>query len=322
MTDASKPQSEKVKREADMRAWDTHEGSAGKDAFEIYMERKVFDDIADISRANPHRALGGILFGRVLTNQGASLILIEGHVVAEHTEEYEGNILFTPDSWQQINSAGREFPLWQIIGWFHIQPGAGTAIASADKFLHNNCADLPWQIAYLVDPLNCTEELFCLAGGEIVSSGFKIAADAYGQKPSVLDCLGCIKRWQFQDADYANKRPVLLITVLAILLFAGNAYYWVHARTLSGQIGRLQQYVSQLENSNRLLADRVNNKQYWHHVVTEGETLADISNNFYGSEDYAEDIAVLNKLSDVYGLQVGQEILIPTIDIERPDPQE
>jgi len=144
----------------------------------------------------------------------------------------------------------------------------------------------------------------------------------YGQKPSVLDCLGCINRSEFQNAAHVNKRFVLLITALAILLFASNAYYWFNDRALSGQISRLQQYVSQLENSNQVLTERVNNNQYWHHVVFEGQTLADISNNFYGSEDYVDDIATLNNISDIYELQVGQEILIPTINIKRNEPNE
>lgn len=146
--------------------------------------------------------------------------------------------------------------------------------------------------------------------------------DSYGQKPSVLDCLGCINRSQLQDAVQINKRPVLLIAALAILLFASNAYYWFNARTLSGQVSRLQQYVSQLENSNQVLVDRVNDNQYWHHIVFEGQTLADISNNFYGSEDYVNDIATLNNISDIYEIQVGQEILIPTMNIKRNEPSE
>ena len=312
MSDASKSPSEEIAMGVGIREGGPDGDSAGNDVFEIIMAQKVFNDIADISRSSPARAQGGILLGRMLKNQGASLLLIEGHVVAEHTKGQERGMLFTPDSWQQINSDKQgDVPYSQMVGWFHIQPGAGSTLPPNDKFVEYNCAGRLWQIAYIIDPLSCTEGIFRFTGGEFVASEFKIAADPYGRKPSVLDCLGCINRLEFQDAVPVNKRPVLLLTALAILLSVSNVYYWLNVRALSGQVSRLQQYVSQLENTNQVLTERVNNNQYWHHVVFEGQTLADISNNFYGSEDYVDDIAALNNISDIYDLEVGREILIP-----------
>lgn len=50
-----------------------------------------------------------------------------------------------------------------------------------------------------------------------------------------------------------------------------------------------------------------------YHNVTEGEDLWSISEKYYGSGDYAFQIATINNLQEPYTLVPNQKILIPTI---------
>ena len=47
-----------------------------------------------------------------------------------------------------------------MLGWFHSHPGYGVFLSGMDMFIENNFFNLPYQVAYVVDPLSGKDGFF------------------------------------------------------------------------------------------------------------------------------------------------------------------
>lgn len=293
---------------------------SGRDGgFVIHMEQNVHDELTDFARSAGNNGLGGILLGQVLTDHVSTLVLVQGCVVAEREEGQQGCVTFNDAAWMQMHREKEQgLPDSKIVGWFHTHQDLGLSLSSQDKLTQSKYFTHSWQVAYVLDPVNNTEGCFQSAEGIFTAVEYKIVTDPERPKPKVFDCLHCINTQHGID----QKKPGRLwlgglIGLLLIMLCLSNIYFGNNTRQSSARIGELQQYVSSLENTNRELSEQVNKTRDWHHTVIEGETLADISNKYYGSEDYLAELATLNNITDLYSLQTGQEIRIPAISKQK-----
>ena len=54
----------------------------------------------------------------------------------------------------------------KIVGWYHSHPNYGIFLSDRDRFCQDSTFNSPGQIAYVVDPVNGLEGVFCWRGGE------------------------------------------------------------------------------------------------------------------------------------------------------------
>ena len=151
---------------------------AGSADVAIGISRKVFEEVWAYAGSDTSKELGGIILGSRAADSerpGAQKVLVQGYVTAKHTEALRGSVTFTHQSWDGMHQEREEkYPRLSIVGWFHTHPGFGIFLSSYDLFIHQNFFDLPWQIAYVLDPLNRQEGFFCWRNGQIEPCDFQI----------------------------------------------------------------------------------------------------------------------------------------------------
>ena len=83
-------------------------------------------------------------------------------------EERRASITFTHETWAHINAVREErYPELRIVGWFHTHPGYGVFLSGYDLFIHRNFFNLPWQLAYVIDPVGGEAGFFGWRGEDI-----------------------------------------------------------------------------------------------------------------------------------------------------------
>ncbi len=135
---------------------------------------QVVEDIARYARSDTSRELGGVLLGSYERGEKGFHVKIEASIEARHAEASRANIKFTHETWAYVDRVREErCPDLKIVGWFHTHPGFGIFLSDYDQFIHKNFFNLPWQVAYVVDPLGGKDGYFGWENGEIAKLGEK-----------------------------------------------------------------------------------------------------------------------------------------------------
>lgn len=156
----------------------------GRSNISIDIFRDVFEGIRAYAGTDTSKELGGIILGsHTGDNERSDVqnVLVKGYVSAKYTEALRGSVTFTHKSWDEMHKEREDrYPGLTIVGWFHTHPGFGIFLSSYDLFIHQNFFDLPWQIAYVVDPVNNKEGFFCWSNGKIEPCDFRVLENPAG----------------------------------------------------------------------------------------------------------------------------------------------
>ncbi len=137
------------------------------EAVHIRLDATARQQMIDHAFSNTTCELGGILIGRVVEGTPATVI-VEAMIPAKYTSAVRASITFTHETWQDIHAVkDRLYADKKIIGWFHTHPGFGVFLSNFDLHIHTNFFDLPWQIAFVIDPLARTEGFFRWENGAV-----------------------------------------------------------------------------------------------------------------------------------------------------------
>lgn len=110
---------------------------------------------------------GGVLLG--LVDGEGSEVRATAHLRAEGAAQGADNVRFTHETLAELHNAReRLHPDLAVVGWYHSHPGFGIFLSERDMFLHRHFYDAPYQIAYVVDPINRRHGVFGWDDGEIV----------------------------------------------------------------------------------------------------------------------------------------------------------
>ena len=136
--------------------------------------RSAFENILNYARSDTSVELGGVLMGRYQEKEGRYLVVIESEIKALHTGKTKTEITFTHKTWEYINQIKeKEHSERKIVGWFHTHPGFGVFLSSHDKFIQNHFFNLPWQLAYIIDPVLGKHGFFSSRFGRIIKVPFE-----------------------------------------------------------------------------------------------------------------------------------------------------
>ena len=283
------------------------------------------------SLSDTSQELGGILLGDYTEIKGQYRVRVEAAIEAKYTEAAKGSVTFTHKTWDYINKIRDEqYPDYSVVGWFHTHPGFGIFLSSHDKFIQENFFNLPWQVAYVVDPLSGKHGFFGWHNNNIDKVAFKTEI-----KPQPEELIST-------PAEEKKDKPVVLgkiakAAALAILLLAvGYLYVSNEAakeqiREANKRIGELEHVVNELESNiseqydamklldqeNKELALKIENmsdqESYIIYEVVEGDTLWSISEKYLGDGELMQVLSALNNLEDPDYIKVGDRLLIPPV---------
>jgi len=136
------------------------------DSVRVWMSPEAHGRIAEHATSNTRIELCGVLVGQVLRDSLGLFLVIEDIVRGKDADNHPARVTFTQQTWAQIFSElDREHQGRRILGWYHTHPGFGVFLSPMDRFIQENFFNLPWQVAFVVDPLSGDEGLFRCGNG-------------------------------------------------------------------------------------------------------------------------------------------------------------
>jgi proteasome lid subunit RPN8/RPN11 len=129
----------------------------------IFLDRRAADAIERHALSDTSVELGGILLGKECLDPstGQPFVWITHSLEAKHYANTQASFTYTHDSWAEISrERDRQFPQFDIVGWYHTHPSFGIFLSHHDLFIHQHFFAQPLQVAYVVDPINQTRGFF------------------------------------------------------------------------------------------------------------------------------------------------------------------
>jgi proteasome lid subunit RPN8/RPN11 len=188
----------------------------------------VMDAVTAHVNAAWAKRVGGILVGRSVHDR----VRVEGALPARQTEEYAGELAFTPTVWQDAYAELDHYPGARIVGWYHSHPGGGVALSDYDRLLHAALFGEPSNVALVLDPIGQKLAWFGWTASSIAEMTDTEAPQPAGQIPPVRD-------------TPRGRRVAVAWLVAAGLVAAGAGGYWLrdwredHRPPPSASLGRL-----------------------------------------------------------------------------------
>ncbi|GHU64764.1 hypothetical protein AGMMS49983_11210 [Clostridia bacterium] len=128
-------------------------GEISTDDVKVYIKQDVYHAIEKRSASNMTIELGNILLGKVAEVFGKRHVIITACIEAKYTDASSSTLTFTHETWDYVNKIHEEkYSGLRIVGWQHTHPGYGIFLSNYDMFIQENFFNLPFQIAYVVDP--------------------------------------------------------------------------------------------------------------------------------------------------------------------------
>ena len=312
-------------------------GQLSQDDVHIYIHQRVYKALEELAASDTAKELGSILLGDY-TQQGDTLhVVITDYIEAKFTDASAATLTFTHETWDYIHGEHtKRFPDKKIIGWQHTHPSYGIFLSNYDLFIQENFFDLPFQIAYVIDPVQDLRGFFQWKDGKVMKLHGYHVYDAAGKK------LAPPRQKQKKQAKKANSLLALLVVILGVIclgtgICTGVLLHYVAQQSNSqeeawtvyqSQIDGLSAQVAeqaQLLQEQALLIAQLQTQQaapqpedtgvtlrFTVYTVAPGDTLEEICRA--QGIDYATNVRLIlavNRMADPNMLRAGQQILLP-----------
>lgn len=154
--------------------------------FQVVIHQSVLDEIHAHGHTRRDAEVCGVLVGLPCRDDTGPYLHIEACIRGENAASATANVTFTAQTWTHIQSEmDRLHPDQKIVGWYHTHPGFGIFLSGMDLFIHQSFFDLPWQVAFVYDPLGKDEGSFVWSEGKPVRKPFLVQSDQSTQVKSV-----------------------------------------------------------------------------------------------------------------------------------------
>lgn len=304
----------------------------------ILFKKQVQQQIDEFAASDTDRELGGVLLGIPEERNEGVHLAITAMLKAKKTAVDKTTLTFTHETWNQIHhEIDILYPELKIVGWFHSHPGRGVSLSNYDLFIQQKFFNLPWQVTYVVDPVNKENGFFAWEGDEIKPSHYRVVNN--GQEmlislplekiPAPTAPAIAAEEDGHEPVKTSNWYKVMLI-VMGLLLIFTNVHRLdqpeidhedqeaLLARerqieTLRTELNHQEEKVASLQNETMRLEELVNqlSGEYFNvYTVIPGDTLWSISDRFYDDPSEYEFIMRLNDLDDPDSLEVGQDLIL------------
>ena len=138
------------------------------DDVRIYIQDTIHEQLLAFAKEDITHERGTFLIGNNVNEGGSLSTYITGFIEARYTEATATSLTFTHETWNYVHrELAANYPNKKIIGWQHTHPGLGVFLSSYDLFIHENYFDLPFLVAYVIDPVRNKEGFFQWKNGGI-----------------------------------------------------------------------------------------------------------------------------------------------------------
>lgn len=243
-------------------------GEIRPDDVQVYIRQDVYRALEEFAVSDTRKELGSILLGDYIQKDDALHVVISNYVEAKYTDASASTLTFTHETWGDIHSQHEtRYPDRKIIGWQHTHPNYGIFLSNYDMFIQENFFDLPFQIAYVIDPIQNLRGFFQWKNGKVEKlKGYHVYED--GTKPIKIEQIRVKKEVSAPAGTPVAVRILILLLCLvtAVLSFFVVSLGRNYARLLeqqealsaqlAAQQGIIQEQSRQLEAQNAALEEQ------------------------------------------------------------------
>jgi proteasome lid subunit RPN8/RPN11/LysM repeat protein len=229
-------------------------GEIANDDVRVYIKQDVYKQIERLARSDTTKELGGILLGDYVEASGRMHVVISGSVEAKYTDASVSTLTFTHETWDYVHSEhDKLFPELKILGWQHTHPNYGIFLSNYDMFIQENFFNLPFQIAYVVDPLQGLRGFFQWKGGKVEKLGGFYIFDDVG-KPIKLE-QPKTKAAAISVAS-SKKQMIIFIALLVVIAAVSTIILITLNNQLQSQLQQQQELVTLISKQGQQILDQ------------------------------------------------------------------
>lgn len=285
-------------------------GEISRDDVQIYIKQEAYKRIEKYAKEQMSKEVGSILVGEYICDDRKKYVIISDCIEAKYTDATASTLTFTHDTWAYVNKEmEKKYKDKTIVGWQHTHPGYGIFLSNYDLFIQENFFNLPWQIAYVVDPIANTRGFFQWKGDVIEKvSGFYVYDDV--EEKIIIDEAKKPKSRHFSVTTLVLSL-LLILSVLLTVSFAVEKSI-VSDKLNAALLSLEQMKAPHIQPPPQKHDDMATFKLY---TVKPGDSLEGICKKT--GIDYSKNIGKIKKINDIRDVNkiyVGQELYLPIAD--------
>lgn len=236
-------------------------GELEKDDVHIYIKQDVYKALEELASSDTDKELGSIILGEFFQELGTTYVIISAYIEAKYTDATASTLTFTHETWEYVHSQhSANYRDQKIVGWQHTHPNYGIFLSNYDMFIQENFFNLPFQVAYVIDPIQNLRGFFQWKNGKIEKlSGYCVYDDT--GTPIKIEQIKVKK-----DVPSPTKMPTIGIVLLMLLLFTTfflsifsfslTNKYTVQAENQAMLLAKLADQESVLEQKDQVIEDQ------------------------------------------------------------------
>lgn len=193
-------------------------GTVEPDDIKVYIRQDVYKALEKYSLEDTAHERGTMILGEYSKALGKTHVVISEYIEAKYTDASASTLTFTHETWDYVHETqDRLYPDKKIVGWQHTHPGYGIFLSNYDIFIHENFFDLPFQVAYVIDPVQDLRGFFQWKDGKIIKLGGFYIYDDPGKPIKIAKSKTAAPSARTSEAAPSAKFPGAAKAVIAIL---------------------------------------------------------------------------------------------------------
>lgn len=142
-------------------------GGLREQKFQTVFRRLALEELHHHGKEDTEVEICGVLVGNVYRDASGPWLYIEAVIRGDAAEGHATQVTFKAATWDHIQrEMEQKHGDKRIVGWYHTHPGFGIFLSGMDLFIQDNFFNLPWQIAFVYDPIGGDEGSFVWRGGK------------------------------------------------------------------------------------------------------------------------------------------------------------
>ena len=283
-------------------------GTTDKDHINVYIRQPVLAALEKYALSDTKNELGSILLGSYSKALGQTSVIISEYIQAKYTDASASTLTFTHETWDYVHKEHAEkWPDLRIVGWQHTHPGYGIFLSNYDMFIQENFFNLPFQVAYVIDPIQNIRGFFGWKDGRVEKlSGYyiydepgkSIVTPTEGEERPFIE-----KNTSPTFKSALSKKTKAIIATLGVICVALAAATGLLYQRLSEINAQIQELFSNQHTIQEQLQSNTQNQSAFNSEVAEkinliGSELEDIKDSIVSVQEQIVDTAQKEDAAD------------------------
>lgn len=229
-------------------------GEIEPDDVKVYIKQDVYKALEKYASSDTSKELGTILIGDYCEQLGKTHVVVSDYIEAKYTDASASTLTFTHETWDYVHKQhDMLYPNKKIIGWQHTHPNYGIFLSNYDLFIQDNFFNMPFQVAYVIDPIQNIRGFFQWKNGKTEKLKGYYVYDEVG-KPIKIE------QKKVDVVQNTKATPSKVMTVLVSLLCVLTVALGIFAINMNNKYNeqlKLQATISnKLEEQEKTISDQ------------------------------------------------------------------